>query len=123
MPNKVIERVDELISYYNLSYNAFDKKVGLSNGYIGRQIKNNANLGSHILMKIYSTFEEISGDWLLGADLPMLKSEQTFESVQTLKEDPEAYNEFSHFEKAILEALKKKSFRQYVIKIIKTENN
>ncbi len=117
MAKKVIDRIEEPISYYNLSYNGFDKKVGLSNGYIGRQIKNNANLGSHILEKIYATFDEISGDWLLGADVPILKKEQ----FKSLQEPLEEYKVLSNFEKGVLESLQKEPVREYIKAIVLEE--
>lgn len=118
MAKKVIDRIEELISYYDLSYNGFDKKVGLSNGYIGRQIKNNANLGSHILEKIYATFEEISGDWLLGADVPILKNDKAHKNPEICQEPTEEYQILSNFEKGVLECLQKEPFRKYIKNLV-----
>tara|TARA_B000000441_G_C21704521_1_gene328202 strand:- start:164 stop:568 length:405 start_codon:yes stop_codon:yes gene_type:complete len=123
MAKKVIDRIEELISYYDLSYNGFDKKVGLSNGYIGRQIKNNANLGSHILEKIYATFDEVSGDWLLGADVPILKKElyKVYKNPHISEEPAEKYKVLSNFEKGFLDCLQKEPFREYIKTIILEE--
>jgi hypothetical protein len=76
---RTIERIKQLLDHYDISMNALDTKAGLSNGYIGKQIKINGKIGSDALQKIHCAFSEVSGDWLLGEDVPFLKTKHTYD--------------------------------------------
>ena len=69
---KVIERFEEYIKFKGYSLNSVDVTLELSNGYIGKQIKNKASIGSDILQKIISTYEDINVAWLMAGDGPMI---------------------------------------------------
>ena len=62
---KTIDRIQQFISEKGMSLNAFDAAIGASNGYIGRQIKNHASVGSDIVEKISCAFPEIDVLWLI----------------------------------------------------------
>ena len=79
---RTIERIKQLLDHYDLSMNALDNKAGLSNGYIGKQIKINGKIGSDALQKIHCAFNEVSGDWLLGEDVPLLKTSTNYDYVK-----------------------------------------
>lgn len=84
---RTIERIKQLLDHYDLSMNALDNKAGLSNGYIGKQIKINGKIGSDALQKIHCAFNEVSGDWLLGEDVPLLKSSTNYEYIGNKEEE------------------------------------
>ena len=89
---RTIERIKQLLEHYDLSMNALDTKAGLSNGYIGKQIKINGKIGSDALQKIHCAFNEVSGDWLLGEDVPLLKSGTNYEYTVNEGEKNQAPN-------------------------------
>lgn len=72
---KIIDRLSEYIEYKNISLNAFDKSIGASNGYIGRQIKNKASVGGDVIEKIYRIYTDINLEWLITGQGSMLKGQ------------------------------------------------
>ena len=74
---KTILRLAEFIDFKGLSLNKFDEKINASNGYIGKQIKKKASIGSDILENILKIFPEINPIWLLtGKGEMMIKNEE-----------------------------------------------
>lgn len=68
---KVKERLDYFISQVSVSVSSFEKKCGLSNGYV----KNfRGNFGSAKLDGILNAFPNLNKDWLLYGEGEMLKS-------------------------------------------------
>jgi len=74
-----MKAIDRLLIYLELNKikpTRYEKLVGLSNGYIGKQIKNNSDIGSEILDKILKYSNEINPSWLVFGELPMLKQKK-----------------------------------------------
>lgn len=69
---KLIDRLKEFIDYKGISLNSFDEKIFAGNGYIGKQIKRSASIGSDVLEKIFLAFPELNPTWLLTGDGHML---------------------------------------------------
>lgn len=63
------ERIRQLIDFKRLSVMAFEKSVGLSNGYL----RNTANVSAENCAKILSTYPDISSDWLMTGEGEMLR--------------------------------------------------
>jgi hypothetical protein len=66
----VKSRLVEFLSYLKMGQNAFEKKVGISNGYISKVGK---SIGSEIINKISTTYPELNTEWLLNGEGEMLK--------------------------------------------------
>lgn len=66
---KVKDRLGEFIAHLGLNNSAFEKKCGLSNGYI-RNFK--GNLGTQKLEGILNAFPQLNKDWLLFGNGTML---------------------------------------------------
>jgi hypothetical protein len=73
---KIIDRLAEYIEKKDISLNAFDKSLGASNGYIGKQIKNRASIGGNIIEKISCMYTDLSIEWLITGNEPMLRSDK-----------------------------------------------
>ncbi|MEC3875973.1 S24 family peptidase [Chryseobacterium salviniae] len=86
---KAIQRVKQYIDFKGLNNSTFEKKIELSNGYIGTQIKRNADLGEGVLIKILDNCLDINPEWLLTGKGEMLKSSKEYkqESFQKSKID------------------------------------
>jgi len=69
----IIERIYQIIEYYGISINEFSKRIGVSNGYFAKQKAVQGNVGSKIIEKIISTFNEVDTHWLLTGSGTMLK--------------------------------------------------
>jgi hypothetical protein len=70
---KIIERLQNYIDYKRISYNSFDKSIGASNGYIGKQIKNGASIGGDVIEKISCIYSDLSIEWLITGKGNMIK--------------------------------------------------
>jgi len=70
---KIILRLKQFIEYKGIAMRQFDAEIGAANGYIGKQIKNEASVGSEIIQKIVSVYPELSLEWLITGDGTMLK--------------------------------------------------
>jgi hypothetical protein len=55
-----------------LSAHAFERKCGIANGYLGKQIKSKGAIGSEILEKIHQQFVDLNLSWLLTGEGVML---------------------------------------------------
>jgi repressor LexA len=73
---KVIDRLKQYIEFKGLILNAFDKTIGTSNGYIGKQIKNGASIGTDIIEKIICIYSDLNLEWLITGDGNMLKNKE-----------------------------------------------
>lgn len=62
---KAIDRLYKYLEFKGLKPGTFEKIVGLSNGYLGKQFKRGADLGEGILMKIIENCPEVNPDWLI----------------------------------------------------------
>lgn len=62
---KAVDRVKQYIEHKGLTNSSFEKKVGLSNGYIGTQLRRNADLGEGVLMRILDNCLDLNSEWLL----------------------------------------------------------
>jgi hypothetical protein len=80
---KIISRLQQYIEYKNISLNAFDKSIDASNGYIGRQIKNQASVGGDVIEKISCVYADLNIEWLITGKGEMLTISES------IKEDPE----------------------------------
>lgn len=72
---KIIERLGEYIHFKGISLNSFDKAIGMSNGYIGKQIKNKASVGSNIIGKISCVYKDLNIEWLITGNGEMIKQD------------------------------------------------
>ena len=72
---KIISRLAQYIDYKQLSLNGFDVSIGTSGGYIGKQIKKQASIGSDIIQKILSVYQDLNPLWLITGEGEMLKGE------------------------------------------------
>ena len=79
----VKNRLSAFIEYKGLTNAAFEKKCGLSNGYI-RNFK--GNLGVKKLDDILTSFPELSKDWLLFGTGEMLNTSINKEAAEELSQ-------------------------------------
>ena len=80
---KAINRVIHYIDNKGINNSSFEKMCGLSNGYLGTQLKRNADLGEGVLNKILDNCLDVSPEWLLTGRGEMLKNEGATEVIKT----------------------------------------
>src|SRR5476651_1224926 len=71
---KLIDRLKEYLVYSNITAYAFEQSCGVSNGYLGKQLKGRGSVGSDILERIKENYTELSLVWLVTGRGAMLLS-------------------------------------------------
>ena len=83
--SKIINRLYEYLDYKGVAPTRFEKNIGLSNGYLGTQLKRDADLGESILNKIIDNCLDLNVEWLVAGKNCMLKidvQEQMFNNSE-----------------------------------------
>lgn len=73
MNEKIIKRIFQYLDYQAIPPTRFEKEIGLSNGYLGKQMKKNADLGEGVIAKIVENWRHINIEWLITGKGEMLK--------------------------------------------------
>jgi repressor LexA len=85
---KAIERLFKYLEYKDIPHTRFEKKVGLSNGYLNTQFKRKADLGESVFQKIIDNNLDLNPIWLLRGEGSMLKdSEPKLTTVNEIQEE------------------------------------
>ncbi len=71
---RLIDRLQEYLSYNNITAYSFEHSCELSNGYLAKQLKGKGNVGSEILQRIKAIYPELSLIWLVTGRGSMLLS-------------------------------------------------
>ena len=62
---RLIERLQDYLVQSNITAYAFEHTCGLSNGYLGKQLKGKGAVGSDILERIKENYTDLSIVWLV----------------------------------------------------------
>lgn len=73
----LINRITDFIAYKNISEREFTRSLNFTSNILTLARKNKGGIGSDKLIKIYSTYPELSADWLLLGRGEMLKKESS----------------------------------------------
>ena len=88
---KIVDRIKLFIESRNISLRSFDESVGMSKGYMSRQIKTKASVGGDVLERIIDKYPELNPIWLLkGEGEMLLESTKNTDYTKTNYEAPEA---------------------------------
>lgn len=71
---RLIERLQDYLIFSHISAYAFEHSCGVSNGYLGKQLKGKGSVGSEILEKIKENYPDLSLIWLVTGKGSMLVS-------------------------------------------------
>jgi len=71
---KPIERLHVYLQFRTISPHSFEKKIGLSNGYFSKQLRNLGSIGSDILIRIDDQYGELNILWILTGQGEMLSA-------------------------------------------------
>lgn len=74
----IIGRLEEYISYKNISIRQFEINIGTSNGVIHNAIKNEKDIRSSWISKIIDKYPDINIEWLVTGRGSMLAKNVTF---------------------------------------------
>jgi hypothetical protein len=86
---KIIDRLFIYFEAQGIKHTAFEKKIGLSNGYLNTQLKRNSDLGEAIILKIVNNCLDLNRDWLLFGEGNMLKNPELMSEDEIKQHDVE----------------------------------
>lgn len=78
---KVIHRIHNYLKLNGIAPTRFEKETGLSNGYLGTQLKRNGNLGEEIINIIINNCRDINPIWLLTGKGEMLVGGKKYDEM------------------------------------------
>ncbi len=85
---KPIERLSAYLKFKNISPHSFERKVGLSNGYFAKQLRNLGSIGSDILIRIDELYADLDILWVLTGQRQMINvSNESATELGNLKLD------------------------------------
>lgn len=108
MENSVKERLLAFIKQQGISVNAFEKKCGLSTGYVANMRK---SISPDKVMNIIQNFPELNAAWLFTGDGEMLKT--TNENETSLLQTYEGYTKDIEKAQDMFVELLKKDVKYY----------
>lgn len=79
---KAIERIYQYIDIKGIKIVAFEKKCGISNGYLGKMYKRKADIGESILVQILENCPDLSPEWLLTGGGQMKMSSENIINIK-----------------------------------------
>ena len=89
---KIVDRIKLFIEHKNISLRKFDESIGMSKGYMSRQIKSSASIGGDVLEKIIDTYPELNPIWLLrGTGKMIIPTNLVNEDEPTYKNSSDAF--------------------------------
>ncbi|MCW3087754.1 MAG: hypothetical protein JWQ78_1140 [Sediminibacterium sp.] len=71
---RLIDRLQQYLAYYHITAYSFEHTCGVSNGYLGKQLKGKGAVGSDILERIKENYTDLSLIWLVTGRGTMLLS-------------------------------------------------
>jgi transcriptional regulator with XRE-family HTH domain len=75
---KPIERLAVYCKLNKIHYSTIEEKVNIAKGYLSRQIKNQASIGSDILERIFTAYPQLNPTWFFtGKGEPQLSGYET----------------------------------------------
>jgi hypothetical protein len=84
---KPIERLALYLRQHKIRYSTAEKEAGIANGYLGKQVRSNASIGSDILEKICTAYPKLNPAWLLtgngNEELDAAAKDKTIHPLQT----------------------------------------
>lgn len=92
---KAIDRIEELINFYNLSIREFESKIGTKTNSIQAAIRRKASVKDDTLNRVLKTFTGVNAEWLLSGrgemfvksnqeTIPILTSDQKVQEINDL---------------------------------------
>lgn len=68
----IMERLKQYIDHKGITVAAFEKSIGMSNASFGKCLKKGGAIGTDKLENILQVYPDLSPDWLLSGNGPML---------------------------------------------------
>lgn len=102
---RVVDRLQEYLTYRQISPYTFERTCGIANGYLKKQTKGKGSIGSEIVERITAKYKDLNIAWLLtGKGQMIITNYPLNEEISALAEKEQ---EYARHEKAI-ETLREK---------------
>jgi len=91
---KPIERIHLYLQFKSISPHSFEKRIGLSNGYFSKQLRNLGSVGSDILIKIDEYYAELNILWVLNGQGQMIAPHEAYLNTGSTMQVDEYLNKY-----------------------------
>ena len=112
---KIVDRIKLFIEHKNISLRRFDESIGMSKGYMSRQIKTNASVGGDVLARIIDAYPELNPVWLLQGKGDMLLIKEGI----VINDEKKNYSKADAFVNTLLHYLDHPEIKQKIHQILK----
>ena len=99
---KAIHRLYQYFDFKDIKPTRFEKENGLSNGYLGVQLKRSADIGSSIVELVINNCRDLNPEWLLTGDGEMLRSGEQNPEKKDRVQDVSAGEEENYLKKLVV---------------------
>lgn len=90
MKSLVLQRINDIISSYSISKNAFSNKLGMEQTTVNNQLLGKRGISIDLVLSTLNSFPEVSAEWLLRGIGNMLLTEQPQQKPSLQAGDTEA---------------------------------
>lgn len=90
---KVTDRLQEYLTLRQISPYTFERKCGIANGYLKKQMKGKGSIGSNIVERITEEYKDLNVTWLLtGKGQMLLASYPVNEEISEIADKEQEYS-------------------------------
>jgi len=76
-----IDRILQVIDYYELKKSSLERELGIGNGYFGKMANKKGDVGCSIIEKMFYKFPEVSLKWLISGEGSMFEKYKSDSSI------------------------------------------
>lgn len=87
---KIITRIYKYLDFQDVAVSNFERKTGISNGYLAKMRARNADVGEGILRKVLENCPEVSVEWLVTGRGEMLRAVGAVQGQELPPKPPQA---------------------------------
>lgn len=84
---KIIDRLIQFVEYQGDNFNKLAIKIGVSNSYFSKMVRNKGSIGTDIIQKIVLEYDGLNVDWLLTGRGSMFNSAKE-SAKESIKKEP-----------------------------------
>lgn len=104
---RLIDRLYQYMEFKGLSAYAFERSIGVANGYLGKQFRTGGGMGSEILERIYYQYLDLSLIWLITGEGKMILPAGKGNKPKGMNVVEEEMTEYIRGKDALIETLRK----------------
>lgn len=102
-----MDRLYRYLAQHNISAYAFEHTCGLSNGYLGKQLKGKGNIGSAVIEKIKMNYPDLNIHWFVTGQGCMKADLYDIPQLEELNQLQDESKTYIHVQATLIQSLQK----------------